>query len=140
LDSLLAAVLGVKLNYRDQGNAGRRQHAAEYQQALADTKDVILPCVSEGVEPVWHIFALRVQRREELMQYLEKQGISTGIHYPIPIHLQPAYADLKYKEGDFPITEQIAKEQMSLPMYAELTPEMVDYVSQKIKEFFISFP
>lgn len=136
LDSIQAAVLDVKLKYLDGWNAARRQHAVEYMETLAGIDEVVLPYVPDEVEPIWHIFSLRVQQREALMKYLDDNGISTGIHYPIPIHLQPAYANLNYKEGDFPITEQIAKEQLSLPMYAELTPEMVIYVSDKIKEFF----
>ncbi|NSW52431.1 MAG: DegT/DnrJ/EryC1/StrS family aminotransferase [Anaerolineae bacterium] len=135
LDSIQAAVLDVKLKYLDRWNAARRQHAGEYMAALADVEGIILPHVPNEVEPVWHIFAVRVKQRDALMAYLEEHGISTGIHYPIPIHLQPAYENLGYKAGDFPVTEQIANELVSLPMYAEMTPEMVTYVSDKIIEF-----
>jgi len=135
LDSIQAAVLDVKLKYLDSWNAARRKHALEYINALRGTEGLILPHVPVDIEPVWHIFSIRVQQRDKLMKYLEQHGISTGIHYPIPIHLQLAYADLHYHVGDFPITEKNAMEQLSLPMYAELTSEMVLFISGKIKEF-----
>lgn len=136
LDSIQAAVLNVKLKYLDGWNAGRRKHADTYLDLLSDTKGLILPYVPSDVEPIWHIFAIRVQKqRDELMEFLQENGISTGIHYPIPIHLQKSYQYLEYEKGDFPITEEIAEQLVSLPMCAELTDEMVVFVCDKIKEF-----
>lgn len=136
LDSIQAAVLNVKLKYLDEWNEGRRRVAALYAKHLAGTKEVILPYVPDEVEPIWHIFAIRAQQRDALMDFLQENGISTGIHYPIPIHLQKSYQYLEHEKGDFPITEQIAEELVSLPMCAELTDEMVVYVCEKINEFF----
>lgn len=135
MDSIQAAVLNVKLKYLDGWNAARRNHAARYIEALSQVYGVITPSVPQNVEPIWHIFALRSKQRDQLISYLEDNDISTGIHYPIPIHLQPAYANLGYHAGDFPVTEQIAQEQLSLPMYAELDATMIDYVTQKVSDF-----
>jgi dTDP-4-amino-4,6-dideoxygalactose transaminase len=84
---------------------------------------------------VWHLFVVRAARRDDLRDYLSKLGISTGIHYPIPVHLQPAYRDLGYQRGDFPVTEQAADEILSLPMYAELTEEAIACVAAAISTF-----
>ena len=135
LDSIQAAVLNVKLQYLDEWNDGRRKNANLYLKELAATEGVILPHVPSEVEPVWHIFAIRTQKRDGMMAFLKENGISTGIHYPIPIHMQKSYQHLDYEKGDFPITEKIAKELISLPMCAELSEEMVVYVCDKIKEF-----
>lgn len=136
LDSIQAAVLNVKLKYLDRWNEGRCKNADLYLSQLADAKGIILPHVPPEVEPVWHIFAIRVQQRDELMAFLKENGISTGIHYPIPIHLQKSYQHMEYEKGDFPLTEEIAEELVSLPMCAELTDEMIGYVCEKIKEYF----
>ena len=82
------------------------------------------------------MYVIRAEKREELREFLEKNGISCQIHYPIPLHLQPAYKHLNYKEGDFPVTEKVAKEILSIPLYPELTEEQQNYVISKIKEFF----
>jgi dTDP-4-amino-4,6-dideoxygalactose transaminase len=92
--------------------------------------------VPSEVEPVWHIFAIRAQNRDQLQTYLQEYGISTGIHYPIPIHLQKSYQNLEYEKGDFPLTETIAEELLSLPMYAELSDEQIDFVCEKINQFY----
>ena len=137
LDSIQAAVLNVKLKYLDEWNDGRRRHAKQYIELLSDVDGVVVPHVPEEVEPIWHIFAIRVKQRDELMDFLKDNGISTGIHYPIPIHLQKSYQYLEYEKGDFPLTEEISEQLVSLPMCAELTDEMVVYVCDKIKEFLL---
>jgi dTDP-4-amino-4,6-dideoxygalactose transaminase len=134
LDTLQAAVLRVKLRYLDEWNAARRRHADLYNQLLAGMGVSIPPCMPE-VEPVWHLYAIRTDHRDELRGFLQERGISTGIHYPIPIHLQPAYQDLGLKEGDFPVSERDALRMLSLPMFAEMTDEQVRYVGAAIKEF-----
>jgi dTDP-4-amino-4,6-dideoxygalactose transaminase len=134
LDTIQAAALRVKLRHLDAWNAARRDHASAYQRLLAGT-GVQLPTAAEHVEPVWHLFVVRTSRRDDLRDYLTKLGIITGIHYPIPVHLQPAYSELGYQRGDFPVTEQAADEILSLPMYAELTGEAIACVAEAISTF-----
>lgn len=134
LDTLQAAILRVKLRYLDAWNDARRAHARRYTEALA-ASGVILPGVAEYADPVWHLYVIRAARRDALRRHLAEHGISTGLHYPIPIYLQPAYRELGYLPGAFPITECCADEGLSLPMYAELTPPMIDYVAATIHAF-----
>jgi dTDP-4-amino-4,6-dideoxygalactose transaminase len=134
LDTLQAAVLNVKLPHLDAWNAGRRQAAASYDKKLAGLP-VIAPKTCPEAEPVYHLYVVRAKDRNGLAAHLNKNGISTGIHYPIPIHLQPAFQDLGYKMGDFPVTERVVDEILSLPMYAELDEEKIQFVVEKIKDF-----
>jgi dTDP-4-amino-4,6-dideoxygalactose transaminase len=85
---------------------------------------------------VYHLYVIRAPRRDDLAKHLEANGISTGLHYPIPLHMQAAFKQLGYKAGDFPVTEKAANEILSLPMYPELTPEMIKYVAQNIRAFY----
>jgi dTDP-4-amino-4,6-dideoxygalactose transaminase len=132
LDTLQAAILRVKLKYLDKWNTARRRNAKIYQECL-DGAGVVTPTEAAGAESVWHLYVIRTENRDMLREGLVSRGISPGIHYPIPIHLQPAYKDLGYKRGDFPITEAHAQRILSLPMYAELTPESIKYVAQSIR-------
>ena len=132
LDTLQAAVLRVKLKYLDVWNQARREHAALYSQLLADS-GIGIPVVPDYAEPVWHLYVVQVQGRDQLRQKLTEKGVYTGIHYPIPIHLQEAYRSLGYQKGDFPVTEQTAEHILSLPMYPELTDEMITYVVEELK-------
>src|SRR5690606_1060832 len=134
LDTIQAAVLRVKLRYLDQWNDARRQHATRYNVLLSDAP-VTPPVVADQAESVWHLFVIGTPQRDSLRKYLIEQGISAGMHYPVPIHLQPAYADLGYKKGDFPVSERSSEELLSLPMYPELTEDMIDYVSEQIHTF-----
>ncbi len=134
LDTLQAAILRVKLKYLDQANAARRQHAKEYNRLLADYP-VKLPTESAYTESIYHLYVIRVQDRDALAAYLRDRGVATGIHYPVPIHLHQAYEDLGYKKGDFPVSESYAEQILSLPMYPELTSEMVRYVVDALKDF-----
>src|SRR5690606_3755357 len=124
LDTVQAAVLRVKLRYIDQWNARRNDHAGYYSQQLQDTS-YELPVIGDGSSSVWHLYVIRTDKRDELQQYLAERDISTGIHYPIPIHLQPAYSEMNLTEGAFPYSEQYAKEALSLPMFAELSQEQL---------------
>ena len=134
LDTLQAAMLRAKLRRLDERNAARRRHAQTYTRMLQGS-GAALPAVASGVEPVWHLFVIRVDRRDALRAYLAEGGISCGIHYPVPIHLQKAYSSLGCRKGDFPVTERYAEQILSLPMYPELTPEMIEYVAASIHRF-----
>jgi dTDP-4-amino-4,6-dideoxygalactose transaminase len=138
LDTLQAAVLRVKLPHLDRWNTQRRRAAAEYDRLLADLP-VITPRAPAGVEPVFHLYVIRVRDRDGLQAYLQQAGIATGIHYPKPIHLQAAYRELGYQRGDFPITETLADEMLSLPMYAELSNEAIAFIVETIAAYFDKF-
>jgi len=132
LDTLQAAVLNTKLPYLDGWNSARRQHAEQYKEMLSGV-DLLLPQSASFAESVWYLYVIQVDNRDDMREKLGERGVSTGIHYPIPIHLQVAYQLLGYQHGDFPVTEQAAERILSLPMYAELTPEMVEYVADMVK-------
>ena len=134
LDTLQAAVLRVKLRYLEKWNAARRWQAELYHRLLAGT-ELVLPSEAVGAQSVWHLYVIRTEHRDRLKEYLASRGIAAGIHYPVPIHLQPAYRNLGYKRGSFPVTEQYAQRILSLPMYAELTPDLIEYVSKSILTF-----
>ena len=134
IDTLQAAILRAKLAHLEEWNEARRRRAAAYRGLLGDL-DLVLPYEPEHVRAVYHLFVVRLQERDALAKYLRERGISTGIHYPIPLHLQPACRHLGYKEGDFPITEECARQVLSLPMYPELTQAQIQEVVRAIKEF-----
>jgi dTDP-4-amino-4,6-dideoxygalactose transaminase len=127
LDGLQAAILRVKLRRLDEWNAQRRSHAAFYVEALRDL-DLTPVSVHPDAEPVWHLFVVRTTEREELQKRLSENGIATGIHYPTPLHLQPAYAYLEIPPGSLPVTELVSGEIVSLPMYPELTRSQLEAV------------
>lgn len=134
LDTLQAAVLRVKLGHLEDWNQARRRHAQQYT-ALLKQAGISLPHEADYAESVYHLFVIRTKNRDALIDFLKSKDISAGIHYPTPIHLQPAYDNLKYGLGDFPITEQYAKEIISLPMYPELSSEQLIHVCNSISEF-----
>ena len=134
LDTMQAAILRVKLKYLEKWNAARRWNARLYQKHL-EGSGIVVPGEAGGAESVWHLYVIRTERRDALKDYLVSKGINAGIHYPIPIHLQPAYHDLGYKRGDFPVTEAHADRILSLPMYAELTDGQIEFISQTVCEF-----
>jgi dTDP-4-amino-4,6-dideoxygalactose transaminase len=131
LDELQAAILRVKLRYLEGWTAARRAHAAAYD-VLLSAVEAHIPTEQSYARHVYHVYALRSLRREELQHTLHQAGVQTGIHYPVPVHLQPAHADLGYGPGDFPYAEQAAREVLSLPMYAELTDEQIERVVDAI--------
>jgi len=120
MDSIQAAVLRIKLKYLDQWTDMRIKNAEKYGELLHD-KDVRIPFVRDNSKHVYHLYVVRVNDRDELKSKLKDNNISAGIHYPIPLHLQPAYDYLDYKKGDFPITEKVSEEILSLPMWPEIT-------------------
>lgn len=134
LDEMQAAFLGAKLPHLEKMNEERRRIAKKYLEGIKNS-EIILPYVIDDVIPVWHIFAIRCQRRDELESYLKENGIGTNKHYPIPMHLQECYKDLGYKKGDFPIAEEISETELSLPMYYGMTDEEIQYVIEKINNF-----
>ncbi len=134
LDTMQAAILRVKLKYLEKWNAARRWNAKLYQKHL-EGSGVVVPGEAGGAESVWHLYVIRTERRDALKEHLVSKGINASIHYPIPIHLQPAYQDLGYKRGDFPVTEAYADRILSLPMYPELSDRQVEFISQTVCEF-----
>lgn len=135
LDTIQAEILRVKLQYLDRWNDSRRKNAEVYNSLLQnEAGNIILPQQMPETKHVWHLYVIRTKKRDALQKYLKESGVATGIHYPILIHLQPAFADLGYKKGDFPITEKVSDEILSLPMYPELKEEQIKYVVQRIKE------
>ena len=134
LDTMQAAILRVKLPHLDDWNAARRACAAHYNLLLRESA-VGLPKAADYAEHVWHLYVVRAQdqaQRDALRDHLSACGVSVGLHYPTPIHLQPAYQDLGYHRGDFPISEHLALTGLSLPMFAELSDTMQTYVAEQV--------
>ncbi|HWO39416.1 MAG TPA: DegT/DnrJ/EryC1/StrS family aminotransferase [Candidatus Acidoferrum sp.] len=140
LDSLQAGILRIKLRHLSRWNEQRRAAGHIYDELLASLNGcVVCPVEQDFSKSVYHLYVVRTQFREELQKYLTEAGIGTGIHYPIPIHLQAAYASRGWKRGDFPITEKAAEEILSLPMFAGLTAEQQKQVVETISQFAASF-
>jgi dTDP-4-amino-4,6-dideoxygalactose transaminase len=135
LDEFQAAFLRVKLARLDQWNDRRKQIAKDYLQALNGVPNLTPPFVPEWADPVWHLFMVRHPHRDLLQKHLTENGVGTIIHYPVPPHLQRAYAELGYTRGQFPISETLADEVLSLPMSAHLSPRETSYVVQQLSTF-----
>ncbi len=137
LDTMQAAVLNVKLPRLEGWNIARRKHADQYRQRLQGVGDVHLPglCPEDACH-VYHLFMIETEHRDALQRHLGAAGVQTGIHYPVPIHLQPAYVDLGYRRGAFPVAEMLASRILSLPMFPELRSEEIEYVVSSIQQFF----
>jgi dTDP-4-amino-4,6-dideoxygalactose transaminase len=135
LDSLQAGLLSVKLRHLAEWNRQRREAAARYNQMLSSVDGVVTPHQPSWSRPVHHLYVVRLADREGLQKHLADAKIDTGIHYPIPLHLQKAYEAFGFKKGDFPVTEKVAMEILSLPMYPQLQPTAQTRVVQKIQEF-----
>jgi dTDP-4-amino-4,6-dideoxygalactose transaminase len=131
IDALQAAILSVKLRYLEDWNVARRRHAQHYRVLLAGL-DVELPVEKENTQHVYHLFVVRVAQRDAVLEKLKAQGVEAGVHYPIPLHLQPAYQYLGYEKGDFPATEKVAGTVLSLPMYPELADAQIEYVVEAL--------
>lgn len=134
MEGIQGAVLGIKIKYLDIWNEKRRKNAEIYNNLLKGL-DIITPENANYSKHIYHIYAIRLKNRDKLREFLAKKGISTGIHYPIPIHIQKAYSSLKLKKGSFPVSEKIASEILSLPIYPELSIEQIEYITDSIKEF-----
>jgi dTDP-4-amino-4,6-dideoxygalactose transaminase len=133
LDALQAAVLRVKLPYLDEWNARRRAVADRYRELLADVEEIRLPRPLPDTEPVWHVFAIRCEDRDGVRRRLAERGVQTGLHYPLPLHLQPAYGWMELGRGSLPVAERICDELLSLPMHPELTAEEIEHVAGSVK-------
>jgi dTDP-4-amino-4,6-dideoxygalactose transaminase len=134
MEAIQGGVLRVKLRHLEDWTVARRRHASTYQASLK-IADVRLLEPLANTQPAWHIFPVFTPKRDALMEHLKNRGISTGIHYPIPVHLQRGYAHLGYREGDFPLTEQACNEVLSLPMYAEMPQQHLDEVVAAVHDF-----
>ncbi len=133
LDALQAAILDVKLSHLSKWTDLRRDHARFYDKNLPSNIGRILE--AKGAKHVYYMYVIRVAQRDALMAYLKQQGIECGIHYPVPLHLQPAYASYGFRKDQFPVSEQLASEIISIPMYPELTAKQRQYVVDHIKKF-----
>lgn len=138
LNTVSAAIGRVQLRRLDEWNERRRQHAKVYNDLLSDLDDIVLPPSGRpGVKPAYHLYVIRTGSRDELKAWLEENGIQCGVHYPLPIHLQPVYRRLfGYEEGSFPESELLSKTALSLPMFPDLKRQEIEYVCEKIHEFF----
>ncbi len=132
MDAIQGAILSVKLRHLDAWTEARRAHAASYARCLQDTMTVVPP-TREGVRHVYHAYVVRVPQRDAVRARLAAAGVQTGVHYPLPLHLQPAYGDLGYARGDFPVAERLAGEVLSLPMFPELAERQIEIVAGIIR-------
>lgn len=137
LDELQAAVLKVKLRMLDLANQQRNQLAQSYLEQLSGIPEIELPSVAPECTHVWHLFVVQCPRREELQLFLGKMGIQTMVHYPVPPHLQEAYASAGFREGQFPVAEQLARQSLSLPLYPGMQAEQLERVCATLKQFFM---
>ncbi len=133
-DALQAASLSVKLKYLPQWTEARRQHAQLYSELLRGIPGVTLPRTASGNLPAYHLFVIQIENRDFVVEALAEKGITTGLHYPLPLHRQQAYAHLNLPVGSFPVTEACAERLLSLPLYPELTEEQIVFVCDSIKE------
>lgn len=135
MEGFQGAVLGVKLKYLTSWTEARRRVAKYYSKLLADTP-LQLPLEPQGIHSAWHLYVVRHPQRDKLKNFLEAQGIECGLHYPLPLHLQPCYRFLGYRAGDFPVAERAAAECLSLPIYPELSDEHIEFTCSRIHDFF----
>ncbi len=136
LDTLQAAVLSVKLRRLAAWNQARNRLAETYRELLTGVGDLAFQERAPGSTHVYHLFVVETGKRDGLREHLHGVGIQTGVHYPIPVHLQPAYEDLGYKQGDFPNAERLAATTLSLPMFPELRSDQVAFVAEQVRRFF----
>ncbi|NCC50014.1 MAG: DegT/DnrJ/EryC1/StrS family aminotransferase [Spartobacteria bacterium] len=136
LDAIQAALLRVCLPHLDEWNAARRRVAGWYKERLGEVEQLALPAVADGCEPIWHVYVVLAPDREALQQHLKEWGISTGLHYPMSLNLQPAYAHLKQGRGSFPNAEYACDHMLSLPMFPDLTQDEVEYICEVIRGFY----
>ena len=136
MEGIQGAVLGVKMKYLNEWTEMSRGVARKYRQLLSDVEEIQLPVEKPYAKHVYHLYVIQTAKRNELQSYLEQNGVSTGLHYPIPLHLQPCFSSFGHSYGDFPCAEQISHHGLSLPMFAEMTDEQIGYVAEMIKKYF----
>jgi len=135
LDAIQAAALLVKLPHLEDWSAGRRANAAQYDELFADCQEITTPIIREENVTIFNQYVIRVPRRDECKQFILDAGIGCDVYYPLCLHQQECFAELGYKDGDFPVSEQASREVIALPIYSELTGEQIQYVAGKVKEF-----
>jgi len=138
MEGIQGAVLGVKLKHLNNWTTKRRETAKKYNECLKDVIEITLPVEMPYAKHVYHLYVIQTDRRDELQKFLNENEIATGMHYPIPLHLQKCFEHLKYTKDDFPVTEKLADSCLSLPIFPEMTDVQIEYVSDKIKHFFRS--
>ena len=138
LNTINAAIGRVQLKHLDEWNERRREIAEKYNKLLSDIDEIKLPPRGDhGIKPVYHLYTIRTEKRDELKRWLEEAGIECGVYYPLPIHLQPIYRRLfNYREGSYPVSEKLSKTCLSIPIHPFLKDDEVNYVCEKIHEFF----
>ena len=145
MEGIQGAVLGVKLNHLDKWTESRRKVAEKYRALLSDISEIKVPVEMDYAKHVYHLFVIQVKgrdgeerskRRDELQKYLGENEIASGLHYPVPLHQQKCFEHLGYNKGDFPVSEELAEQGLSLPMYPELSDDQINLVSETIHEFF----
>lgn len=134
LDEIQAAILRIKLQKLDEWNNIRRKNAKFYNEQLKDT-EYVTPFEDNNVKHVYHLYILQSERRTELIKFLKDKGIATGVYYPVPLHLQKAYKDLGYKEGDLPNAEYLSHRTFAIPIFPELTNEEKEYIVKNLREY-----
>ena len=137
MDEIQSAILSVKLKYLDEWNRERNQIASIYTSHLSEIKDIYIPVSEPDSERVHHLYIIKTERRDQLKHFLKIHGIDTMIHYPVPVHLQKALSSLQHQKGSFPVSEEISLTCLSLPLYNGMEKAKIDYVIQKIKDFYI---
>jgi dTDP-4-amino-4,6-dideoxygalactose transaminase len=133
MDGFQGAVLGVKLRHLDDWNESRRANARHYDRLLAGVDGITLPHEAPYSESVYHLYVVRSKARDQLLEGLRERGVQCGVHYPVPLHLQPAFEHLGGRRGDFPVAERCADEVLSLPMFAELKLDQLEFVAEQLK-------
>lgn len=136
MEGIQGAVLGVKLKYLEEWTDKRRRVASMYGKLLNGVGDIVLPKEMPYAKHVYHLYVIQTSNRDRMQKYLQERGISAGLHYPSPLHVQKCFAHLGYKDGDFPVTEKLSRQCLSLPMYPELSDEQIRYVCAGVRSFF----
>jgi len=136
MDGIQGAVLGVKLNHLHAWTESRRANAEKFRALLSGVPQILLPKEMSYAKHVYHLFVILAERRDELAKHLNSLGIATGLHYPVPLHQQECFRHLGYRNGQFPNTEKFAGMLLSLPMFAELTDEQIEYICSNVKDFY----
>ncbi len=137
LDGLQAAVLNVKMKYIQEWTEKRIEKAKNYCELLSNIENIILPKVMPQIKHVYHLFVIQINNRDEVLDEMKNRGIGAGIHYPVPLHQQPAYAHLGYKKGDFPNAELLSSRALSLPLYPEITFDQQEFVVNTLKQLIV---
>ena len=136
LDTLQAVIANHLLNKLPEITESRIEHATYFDKQLSAIEEITIPPRPDGVRQVYHLYVVRAQRRDELQQFLQSQGVDAKVHYPVPMHLQPAARDYEYVVGDFPLAEEVCRSVISLPVHEFITQKQQEFVVSKIKAFY----